>query len=331
MAESLISFVKIVICKFHILFDFKITPWGGANQFLTGLRLYALKKGQYGNFLHSDYILINSHHNLFIAALARLFFGKIIIHRLDGPISHVRSTNTRLDKMIHSFSMNVSSGIVFQTAWSKEKNLEISPELADRRSITILNVSNSEIFKNYDNNNRKETVVIASWSGNSKKGKAYYEFLDQALPDLPFIVEYYGNIESKFKNIKQNPPVKSYELSNIYRYAKVFLSASKDDPCSNAVIEARDSGLITVCLNSGGHPEITSHTDLLFDDNKSMINNLKKAVSISNYRLYALKEEKCFEGYYKFMVDSVGDLSRLKVINFMQDYILYYAYKLIKR
>jgi glycosyltransferase involved in cell wall biosynthesis len=60
-------------------------------------------------------------------------------------------------------------------------------------------------------------------------------------------------------------PVPSQELSEILRNQDVYLTASENDPCSNALIEALSCGLPSLGLNSGGHPEIIGYGGLVFD------------------------------------------------------------------
>jgi glycosyltransferase involved in cell wall biosynthesis len=46
----------------------------------------------------------------------------------------------------------------------------------------------------------------------------------------------------------------------------VYLAASRDDPCSNALLEGLACGLPAAFLRSGGHPELVGDGGLGFDD-----------------------------------------------------------------
>jgi glycosyltransferase involved in cell wall biosynthesis len=45
----------------------------------------------------------------------------------------------------------------------------------------------------------------------------------------------------------------------------VFLAASRDDPCSNALLEALACGLPAAFLRSGGHPELVGEGGIGFE------------------------------------------------------------------
>ena len=48
------------------------------------------------------------------------------------------------------------------------------------------------------------------------------------------------------------------------RQNDVYLTASRNDPCSNSLIEALSCGLPAIYLKSGGHPEIVGEAGLGF-------------------------------------------------------------------
>jgi glycosyltransferase involved in cell wall biosynthesis len=50
------------------------------------------------------------------------------------------------------------------------------------------------------------------------------------------------------------------------RAQDIYLAASRDDPCSNALLEALACGLPAAYLRSGGHPELVGAAGVAFDD-----------------------------------------------------------------
>ena len=62
-----------------------------------------------------------------------------------------------------------------------------------------------------------------------------------------------GNSPIEFKNIEIIPPVKSKKLSKLLSKNDYFFTASRDDPCSNSLLEALSCGLIPIYIDSGGH------------------------------------------------------------------------------
>jgi glycosyltransferase involved in cell wall biosynthesis len=67
------------------------------------------------------------------------------------------------------------------------------------------------------------------------------------------------------KNIRVAAPVEPETLATQLRESDVFITASRNDPCSNSLIEALSCGLPALTLNSGGHPEITGNGGLSFE------------------------------------------------------------------
>ena len=60
----------------------------------------------------------------------------------------------------------------------------------------------------------------------------------------------------RFQRIRVVPPLPSEQLADLLRSHDVYLAASRDDPCSNALLEGLACGLPAAFLRSGGHPEL---------------------------------------------------------------------------
>ena len=57
----------------------------------------------------------------------------------------------------------------------------------------------------------------------------------------------------------------SQQLADCLRNFDIYITASENDPCSNALIEALSCGLPAIFLRSGGHPELVGMGGLGFD------------------------------------------------------------------
>ena len=68
-----------------------------------------------------------------------------------------------------------------------------------------------------------------------------------------------------FKQIEIMSPITSEELAKVLRQFDIFITASRNDPSSNALIEALACGLPALYLNSGGHSEIVGQAGLSFE------------------------------------------------------------------
>ena len=116
-----------------------------------------------------------------------------------------------------------------------------------------------------DQNSGKLRVISASWSDNRNKGADIYEWLDSNLDFSRIEYTFVGRLSSPMKNIRVLPPMASCDLAEILRGSDVYLTASRNDPCSNSLIEALTCGLPAVYLRSGGHPEIVGEGGLGFE------------------------------------------------------------------
>jgi len=256
------------ILKFHILFDFTNDPYGGGNQFLKALRDVFNAAGKYADAASdASVFLYNSHHVPEKVWTMRQRHGKaVFIHRVDGPMScYSREKDTR-DRI--TYLMNVfADGTVFQSRYSLEANLAFGLKAQSPYAL-ISNAPDPHIFYPGERPRRpggKLSLVATSWSGNIKKGFDVYSWLDDNLDFSQFDMTFIGNSPVAFRNIKHVPPLPSRELAEELRKRDVYLTASVNDPCSNALLEAMHCGLVPVARRSGGHPEIVSDESLLFE------------------------------------------------------------------
>lgn len=132
-----------------------------------------------------------------------------------------------------------------------------------------MNASDPEFFhkigkKPFDPS-RRVRLISTSWSDNVNKGTETYHWLDQNLDWNRYEYTFVGRIKGRFQHIRVIDPVGSCELGGLLRNHDVFLTASRNDPCSNSLLEALACGLPAVYLNSGGHPEIVREGGIPFD------------------------------------------------------------------
>src|SRR6266480_7944162 len=114
--------------------------------------------------------------------------------------------------------------------------------------------------------NRRLRVIATSWSANPRKGADVLGWLDEHLDHDRHELTLAGNTEQTFRNIRVVAPVPSEQLAELLRAHDVFLAPSRDDPCSNALLEALACGLPAAFRRSGGHPELVGDAGIGFDD-----------------------------------------------------------------
>lgn len=294
--------------KIHILYNFQEGPWGGGNQFLKVLKKEFVKIGVYEESPgKADVILFNSHHNL-----ERYFKikkenpQKIIIYRLDGPVSLVRGKDKEIDQIIKIFSNLFTDGIIFQSNWCREQNKKLFG-ISSKYESVIHNAPDNEIFsktgKGEFNPKEKIKLIATSWSANWRKGFKIYKYLDENLNFLKHEMTFVGNSPIAFKSIKWIKPISSERLAKLLSKQDVFITASQNDPCSNSLIEALSCGLVAIVLNSGGHPELVQKGGELFSEKEEIIKKIEMVKN--NYHNYQsqipeFSIEKVAQKYYEF-------------------------------
>ncbi len=273
--------------KIYIHTQAKKGPWGGGNQFLKALQNYFINKDSLtNNPYEADIILFNSFpfNREFIEYFELLSYKlinnkAIFVHRLDGPMYNVRGTaiNQILDKYISIINETLSDANIYQSEWSKHQCKFLGTK-GHENEITVLNAPDTSIFfrKSNKKQGEKTNLIATSWSNNILKGFDTYEYLDQNLDFKKFKMTFVGNTPINFKNIKHKKPLNSLNLAKELRKNDIFITASRDDPCSNSLIEGIHCGLIPLVRNSGGHPEIVKNKEFIFKNNEDLLNKLNK-------------------------------------------------------
>ncbi len=337
--------------KIHILYNFVEGPWGGGNQFLKALRSYFKNTGVYTETpKNADVIFFNSHHCLEDALkIKKKCPNKIFIHRLDGPIFYsrggegkiideilFRGKSRRLDEIIFHANKAFADGTIFQSNWSRIKNYELGLKRSPNE-IVIINAPDPSIFNRKDTKEfekEKVKLIAISWFADIRKGFDMYRFLDENLDFDKYAMTFVGNSQIQFKNIKWTKPVPSQEVARILKEHDIYITASRNDPCSNALIEALHCGLPAVAINDGGHPEILGEAGELFEDEEGVIIAIEKIVQ--NYERYRDRINlptlnSVGQKYYRFAKSIYDDYSednyRLKEIHFFNKAYLKFRIK----
>jgi glycosyltransferase involved in cell wall biosynthesis len=231
----------------------------------------------------------------------------------------VRGNGIEVDKIIFLFNKIVADGTVYQSKWSKEQNLLLGMP-AGTASTVVMNAPDPTIFypENRTKQDRKLKIISTSWSANPRKGFDIYRYLDQHLDWNRYEMTFVGNSPISFGRVKLIPHVESIELASLLRQHDIFLTASRQDPCSNSLIEALHCGLPSVGLNSGGHPEIIREAGELFESEKDVLSAIDKVAS--NLEFYQKKIavptiEEAGNAYYHFAEEVITARKHRKITN----------------
>jgi glycosyltransferase involved in cell wall biosynthesis len=326
--------------KVNILFQFIEGPWGGGNQFLKALWSYFKKTKIYSERAEDAQVIFfngypfNSEY-LFdsIINLKKKEPGRIVVHRVDGPISYIRGRDRIIDGIVSKFNRYFVDGTIFQSNWCMKHNKE-GFAIDSNYETVIYNAPDNEIFNRTGKaqlNSRKVKLIASSWSSNWRKGFKVYQFLDENLDFSKYELTFIGNSPIDFQNIKQMKPVPNIELARILKEHDIFITASQSDPCSNSLIEALSCGLPAVVLNDGGHPELVGGGGELFNGSADILGQITKvAHNYSHYQSHIpeFSKNQAAQSYYDFARTIISDvekgLYRPKVVNTQATVILYY-------
>lgn len=246
-------------------------PYGGGNQFMLALCKSLRNKGvdiienRFNKKI--DCYLINSVHfarNKFIKEKRK---NKIfVVHRIDGPIKIYRGVDEQLDDLCYSLNRQLASMTILQSNYVLVANSKLGYNYVN--PVIIKNAVDSGIFNRINKGtfsaNRKINLISTSWSSNTNKGFDVYQWIDKNLNWEKYSYTFVGNTPVKFEHIQVIDPVNSEQLAEILKKHDIYITASKNDPCSNALIEALACGLPAIYLISGGHPEIVGWGGLGF-------------------------------------------------------------------
>ena len=214
--------------------------------------------------------------------------------------------------VIYALNKLFADANIFQSKWSRKKNYEEGMKKSNREAI-IMNAPNPHLFNNKNKsrfNAKKIKIIATAWAPIESKGFDIYQYLDENLDFSKYEMIFVGESPIKFKNIKWIKPVPSKKLAEILKQQDIYLTASKNDPCSNSLIEALSCGLPAIVRNDGGHPELVKKGGVLFEGEKDIFAKIEKVSQ--NYIYYTSKIPKYSinevgESYYAFIKKIYND------------------------
>ncbi|MGZ4314348.1 MAG: glycosyltransferase family 4 protein [Gaiellaceae bacterium] len=257
-------------CDLAVFHEFAPPPYGGGNQFLLALVAELRRRGavvELNRLSGGTPACLYNSFNFDFARLKRFARrGVRMVHRVDGPVGTYRGFDDGTDRRIVEINQELADATILQSGYSLDKHRELGLTL--REPVVIRNGVDPAIFhpaRAPASRAPRLRVVASSWSDNPRKGADILEWLDANLDFDSFDVTFAGNTRSSFENIRVVSPLPSEELAELLRTQDVFLAPSRDDPCSNALLEALACGLPAAYLRSGGHPELVGDGGLGFD------------------------------------------------------------------
>jgi glycosyltransferase involved in cell wall biosynthesis len=290
--------------KVYISLQLSQNSFGGGNNFLRYLGKYLKKKELLvGKAKFADVIVINSHHRIIHNLFLKIIYPeKLFVHRIDGKLSAHRDIKY-WDDLVKLQNKYLANFTIFQSNWSRDiwRN-----ELKPINSIVIHNSANPELFYSNKENSKSNRIklIFVSWSNNPNKGREYLEWIIGEKNKLNIDLQIIGNL-SLASSINSKLLVNQAQVADLYRESNIFFFPSKNEACSNALIEAQACGLPILALHSGGNPELVLDSGETFNNTSELKIGLNKIVrEYDRYRENALKisnSRKAPEEYEEFL------------------------------
>jgi glycosyltransferase involved in cell wall biosynthesis len=269
------------VALFH---EFAPPPSGGGHQFLRALYRELDMRG-----IEIEVNRVSTRTRSCLFNSFNFEFGRLrrfarpdcrMVHRVDGPIGVYRGFEDGTDARIAELNRELADATVFQSRYSLERHAELGYRLAD--PVVIPNAVDPSIFHPPERreplDGRRVRVVATSWSDNPRKGSETLAWLDHHLDAERYEVTFAGRTSQRFERIRAVGAIDSHALAELLRDHDVYLAASLDDPCSNALLEALACGLPAVFRDSGGHPEVAGEGGLPFREDEELPEVLDRLV-----------------------------------------------------
>ena len=257
------------LAVFH---EFTPPPSGGGHQFLAALIGEMRRRGlgvEVNRISGGTPVCLFNSFNFDARRLRRFARDECrMVHRVDGPIGVYRGFDDGTDRHIAGLNHAFADATIFQSWYSLAMHRELGLELAQPTIIT--NAPDHAIFNTRGRVALDDAgpvrLITTSWSDNPSKGAAVIAELERLLDPARFELTFVGRSPVAFDRVRMIPPVPPAEVARLLREHHVFVFASQNEACSNALLEALACGLPALYLDSGSNGEVVGAGGLPFRD-----------------------------------------------------------------
>ena len=305
-------------------------PWGGGNLFAINLRDYLIKKGH--DVVYNlddddiDIILIteprkSSESSAFTHVDVKKYVNYInketlVFHRIN-ECDERKNTN-----YVNKYLINVNQiadQTIFVSKWLKQ--LYESQGINLKNNNVIMAGANSSFFNNRNfipwQKGEKIKIVTHHWGANWNKGFDSYVIIDNLISENKWKdrieFTYIGNLPNKFsfKNSKVVSPLSGKNLAEEIQKNNLYITGSLNEPSGNHHIEAAQSGLPILYIDSGGIPEYCETFGVMYNL-KNLEIKLEEIIASyqeieKNLKSYPFSSELMCEDYLKLFEKSLSN------------------------
>jgi len=256
------------LALFH---EFAPPPTGGGHQFLGALVAELERRGlgvEHNRISRDTPVCLLNSFNFDFRRLRRFARDDVrFVHRVDGPIATYRGFDDGTDGRIAEINGDLAAATIVQSRYSLDAHRVLGIELVEPQ--VIANTVDGRVFHPPAEREpivaRRVRVIASSWSDNPNKGADVLAWLDAHLDHERYELTFAGRADEVFEHVRVLGPIATEPLAAELRRNDLYLAPSRNDPCSNALLEALASGLPAVFRASGGHPELVGDAGLPFD------------------------------------------------------------------
>jgi len=209
-----------------------------------------------------------------------------MVHRVDGPKASYRGNDDGSDRKVWEYNRDLADASIFQSQFSLQEYCRMGFEFIN--PVVIPNAVDPVIFHAQNrlappDGHRKIKLIATAWSDNPNKGADVHQWLDQNLDHNRYEFCFVGRTQVELTKTRVVAPVPSAELAALLRDHDIYIAASINDPCSNALLEALACKLPIVYRQSGGHPELVKKGGVGFCGVDDILDAIDQAAN--NYQI----------------------------------------------
>jgi glycosyltransferase involved in cell wall biosynthesis len=280
------------LALFH---EFAPPPTGGGHQFLRALLGELERRGltvELNRISRGTSVCLFNSFNFDFRRLHRFArSGVRFVHRVDGPIATYRGFDDGTDARIAGINRALAATTIVQSRYSLDAHRALGIELVDPRLVG--NTVDPAIFHPPDVREtltgRRVRVISTSWSDNPNKGSDVIAWLDANLDHERYELTFAGQTSERFRKVRSLGAIPTRALAEELRRNDVYLAPSRNDPCSNALLEGLACGLPAAFRASGGHPELVGDGGLPFESPEEVPAVLERLVAELETRRAAIR------------------------------------------